>query len=173
MCFFAKIQNTEEAIWISLFSVHVPLCYFFVFRCLLTNQAFISVYLSFLRPYMHSLIWTTPLLILFTVSTQNQPPDQTKYHCHFSWYIYCLLEYIKKSFKCFVVMGSSNEFMGKTFQAAQLTHESFDHRSLLQSIFLISTKLNFHTRGPWKFSLAAIKQKYFAGVIYGQISLMR
>ena len=44
--------------------------------------------------------------------------------------------------------GLSSEFMGKMIQAAQLTHERtvFDHRSLLQNIFLISTKLNFH--GP-------------------------
>ena len=37
-----------------------------------------------------------------------------------------------------------SEFMGKTFQAAQLTHEIFDHRSLLQNTFLISVKLNSH-----------------------------
>ena len=39
-------------------------------------------------------------------------------------------------------MIGSSEFMDKTFQAAQLTHEIFDHRSLLQNIFLISAKLN-------------------------------
>jgi hypothetical protein len=33
--------------------------------------------------------------------------------------------------------------MGKTFQAAQLAHEIFDHISLLQNMFLISAKLNF------------------------------
>ena len=43
----------------------------------------------------------------------------------------------------FHIPGSS-EFMEKTFQAARITHEIFDHRSLLQNIFLISAKLNFH-----------------------------
>ena len=38
--------------------------------------------------------------------------------------------------KCTIASEAlGNESMGKTFQAAQLTHESFDHRSLLQNIF--------------------------------------
>ena len=42
-------------------------------------------------------------------------------------------------------LGGSSECMGKTFQAATTnTWELFEHRSLLQNIFLISAKLNFH-----------------------------
>ena len=41
-------------------------------------------------------------------------------------------------------MTDSSEFIEKTFEAAQLTHERFFHRSLLQNIFFISAKLNFH-----------------------------
>ena len=38
-----------------------------------------------------------------------------------------------------------SECMGKTFQAASTnTWELFDHRSVLQNIFLISAKVNFH-----------------------------
>ena len=33
--------------------------------------------------------------------------------------------------------------MGKTFQAAQLTRQIFDHRSLMQNIFLISHSIRF------------------------------
>ena len=41
--------------------------------------------------------------------------------------------------------ADSSECMGKTFQPATTnTWELFDHRSLLQNIFLISAKLNFH-----------------------------
>ena len=68
-----------------------------------------------------------------------------------------------------VTMGS--EFMEKTFQAAQLTHERYltiDHS------FLISAKLNFHR--PLVCSTICyvwqISKKIFAGVIYGQKSLM-
>ena len=80
-------------------------------------------------------------------------------------------------------MGYSSEFIGKTFQAAQLTH---DHRSLLQNFFLISAKLNFHrplvcstvchvqyyTPEVGGSSVWQISKKYFAGVFYGQKSLM-
>ena len=42
-------------------------------------------------------------------------------------------------------VSSSSECMGKTFQAATTnTWELFDPTSLLQNIFLISAKLNFH-----------------------------
>ena len=41
------------------------------------------------------------------------------------------------------MLTGNSEFMGKTFQAAQITREIFDHRSLLQNIFLISAQLNF------------------------------
>ena len=67
----------------------------------------------------------------------------------------------------------------KRFQAAQLTHEIFDHRSLLKHIFLISAKLNFHrplvcstvcyvqnyTPEVGGSSVWQISKKYFAGVI--------
>ena len=44
-----------------------------------------------------------------------------------------------------LVVVDSSECMGKTFHAATTnTWELFDHRSLLQSIFLISANLNFH-----------------------------
>ena len=48
--------------------------------------------------------------------------------------------------KCFISVIS--EFMGKTFQAAQLTHERF----------LTVETLHLHTRGRRKFSLADIKK---------------
>ena len=43
------------------------------------------------------------------------------------------------------LLPAHSECMGKTFQAATTnTWELFDHRWLLQNIFLISAKLNFH-----------------------------
>ena len=67
--------------------------------------------------------------------------------------------------------------MGKTCQAAQLTHERFfDHRSLLQNILLISAKLNFHEPLVCSticyievvvsgISVWQISKKHFAGVV--------
>ena len=76
----------------------------------------------------------------------------------------------------------NNDFMGKMFQAAQLTHERFltiDH-------YLISAKLNFHqplvcsTKRNIQYYTPEVRgssvwqksKKYFAGVIYGQKSFM-
>ena len=62
-----------------------------------------------------------------------------------------LIQYCQYSFKSYQFRVSyyqqlvSSKCMGKTFQAATTnTLELFDHRSLLQNIFLISAKLNFH-----------------------------
>ena len=80
-----------------------------------------------------------------------------------------------------------SECMGKTFQAATTnTRELFDHRTLLQNIFLIFAKLNFHqplvcstvrdiqyyTPEVGGSSVWQISKKYFAGVIYGQKALV-
>ena len=77
------------------------------------------------------------------------------------------------------ILPQISEFMGKTFQAAQLTHERFltiDH-SLLQNIFLISAKLIFHRplvcstiRILWKFSLADIKKIFCRSDLWSKIS---
>ena len=84
-------------------------------------------------------------------------------------------------------VGVTSECMGKTFQAATTnTWELFDPTSLLQNIFLISAKLNFHrplvcsticrvqyyTPEVWGSSVWQIPKKYFAAVIYGQKALM-
>ena len=45
-----------------------------------------------------------------------------------------------------VTAPDNSEFMGKTFQAAQLTHERFLTSDSCKIFFLISAKLNFH--GP-------------------------
>ena len=54
-------------------------------------------------------------------------------------------------------LTTTSECMGKTFQAAMTnTWEIFGHISLLQNIFLISAKLNFH--GP----LVCISNQFFS-----------
>ena len=70
---------------------------------------------------------------------------------------------------------SVSEFMGKTFQAAQLTHERFltidysckilfwylpNWTSSDLSVYYYMLRIVLHTRGPWKFSLADTYQKY-------------
>ena len=81
----------------------------------------------------------------------------------------------------------NSECMGKTFQAAITnTWELFDPTSLLQNIFLISAKLNFHqplvcsticrvqyyTLEVGGSSVWQISKRYFAWVIYRQKALM-
>jgi hypothetical protein len=99
-------------------------------------------------------------------------------------YLFILQTVIKPPNWCgSTYMVVSSECMGKTFQAATTnTWELFDHRSLLQNIFLISAKLNFHrplvcstichvqyyTPEVGGSSVWQISKKYFAGVIYGQ-----
>ena len=86
------------------------------------------------------------------------------------------LGHIYNQFGIIQVLEGS-EFMGEMFQAAQW--EIFDHRSLLQNIFLISAKLNFHrpmlrivlyTRGRWKFSLVDIKKIFCRSDLWSKIS---
>ena len=85
-----------------------------------------------------------------------------------------------------LVMRHNSEFMRKTFQAAQLTHERF--LTIVHSckiffwylpnwtstdLWCVALYVTYSTahRGRWKFSLADSK-KYFARVNYGQKSLM-
>ena len=58
----------------------------------------------------------------------------------------------------------NSEFMGKTFQAAQLTHEIF--------LTIDLPNLTYSNTEVGGSSVWQISQKYFAGVIYGQKYLM-
>ena len=74
------------------------------------------------------------------------------------WVSYCALHLhflFSINEKCWLneqggLLAEHSEFMGKTFQAAQLTHERFLTIDMLHIVL--------HTRGRWKFSLADIKK---------------
>ena len=70
------------------------------------------------------------------------------------------------------MVPASSEFMGKTFQAAQLTHERFltiDHSRKIYFFYVCQTELPAEVGGS---SVWQMSEKYFAGVTHGQKSLM-
>ena len=91
---------------------------------------------SILWPYM-GIIWfkltyslVSPLANLY----KSQPWGVFKSVYLPDWAVYCLALYKWKVVSCsFETRGGSSEFMVKTFQAAQLTHERF--LTILRNIF--------------------------------------
>ena len=143
---------------------------------------------SILWPYM-GIIWfkltyslVSPLANLY----KSQPWGVFKSVYLPDWAVYCLALYKWKVVSCsFETRGGSSEFMVKTFQAAQLTHERYlaiDHSSKILFWYLpnwTSTNLwsvalyvmysTTHQR-CWKFSLAEIRKIFCRSDPWSKIS---
>ena len=131
----------------------------------------------------HLSIWNL-FIINFTLKTTFRKPQNSFRHDWLSTRNYFWnnadSKYLAQSYSMIALIdvGGSSEFMGKTFQAAQLTHERFltvDHSCKIFS--LISAQLNFHRTFSTTHQRSVEVQfgryqKNFACVTYGQKSLM-